>query len=396
MSRKYVYQKGYIRAAMGLYDLIGGVLYKKHSPKETMQPARIVLLALYQIGDVVMTFPSFDAIRKMFPDAELTIIAGKDPAQLLHHNPWQAKIIEYDALWQRKVRQLGNYKGNEDRDKAKTYFGQLLQSLHPDVVLVFHPDLVINQILGRTQIPHTFGFTNAGAGFYLTHPIQFPATSHQVKRNYRLPEAVAEVFGKKAPALSPPLLHVTETSMKEVKQLLADKKIGGKKIAVLHPFASDPARNWLPERWIELAAWLKEHQFTPVMIGGPNDTLSGSTDNDFINFCGALNLVQTSALLKIAAIFIGVNSGPGHIAAAVGCNVVSLFSATHDPKRWTPYGEAKSTIVLCKPPTDSQFAVPKDRELELRVLPPDISGNPYSDKISVDDVTVAIEKLMSK
>jgi len=104
-------------------------------------------------------------------------------------------------------------------------------------------------------------------------------------------------------------------------------------LAALHPFASEPAKTWPAERFVELANYLRANGLEPVFVAGPNDDVSAF--QSFRVLRGA-PLAEVKSLIAGAQIFIGNDSGPAHIAAAFGVPVVALFGASN-PGTWAPW-----------------------------------------------------------
>ncbi len=378
----YVYKKPYVRLLMRLFDAFGYVTLRKRPPRKVTAPQHIVFLALHQIGDVVMTLPTIDAIAQMSPEAKHTIVAGGAASDLISKNRWGSEVIPFDAAWQKVVRQQAGIKNHEARIKgSKQEFIFLLQKLNADALVIFHPDLIVNQLTREINVPYILGFANAGGGFYLTSPVDMPEAGHQVERNYALAEAFAKQFNTPLPSLGAPSLTPTA----DIAEIIKDENIDLKKAVILHPFASAEAKNWLPERWNEIVGWINDHKLQPIIIGGPNDSLA--LTNPAINLAGKLSLPETAALLSQSKLFVGIDSGPGHIAAAVGCPAISIYSSAHDPLRWAPYGE--KVTILHKPVKD-RVKFP----YEVRDIPDGVEVNPYIDQITSENVIQAIEKLL--
>ncbi len=379
MMQHYVYKKPSVRTAMWLYDTVGQVLRRKRTVQPSTPPKHIVLIILHQIGDMVMSLPTITAVHTMFPEAKLTIIATNAPASLLRPNPWQAEIKTFNPPWQKVVVQ---FEGKHlTPGEAKQQFVTMVNQCHADMAVVFHPDVTINQLIGQTDVPVSFGFTNAGGGFHLTHPLPLPVGGHQVERTYALAQAIAQTYRVPLPTLAPPQLTPSQTLPHEIKKKVGDHYV------VIHPYASAPTKNWLLPRWNEIAEWITKQGYTPVVIGGKGECQE--LHPKAIVLCGALDLAQTAALLHQATLFIGIDSGPGHIAAAVDCPVVSIFSAVNDPKRWHPYGDMAQTIIL-----HHDVGNRKQFPYESRELPSGTEGNPYSDRITPHEVIAAAEKLL--
>jgi ADP-heptose:LPS heptosyltransferase len=109
---------------------------------------------------------------------------------------------------------------------------------------------------------------------------------------------------------------------------------------VIHPFAAKAEKTWAAANFVEVAEYLAAHGMEPVVIGGPGD--------DFAPFArfrvlrGA-RLGEVKALLARAALFIGNDSGPAHMAAAFGLPAVVIFSVS-DPEIWRPWRTAGEIV----------------------------------------------------
>jgi ADP-heptose:LPS heptosyltransferase len=103
--------------------------------------------------------------------------------------------------------------------------------------------------------------------------------------------------------------------------------------AVLHPFASTALKQWPEQRFIELAAGLRQQGLTPVFIGTAQDQFGA-----FAGFeqAAGQSLPETMGLIRGAALFVGNDSGPAHLAAAAGTPAVVLFGPS-DMEIWRPW-----------------------------------------------------------
>ncbi|MBI4175358.1 glycosyltransferase family 9 protein [Candidatus Berkelbacteria bacterium] len=381
---RYVYQRWWIRWLVGGYDLIGRLCVRRtsHPPAH---PQRIVILALHQIGDVIVSLPTITAIRQMAPSAQITVVAGSGPAAVLATALAGVTLRIFDAVWQKITRKLLTNTANTAA--AKQAFLQLLTDLDPDVVIVIQPDLVVNQLLGKRSIPVTIGFPEAGGGFWLTESVKPPQSGHQADRIYHLAARFATVFQTVLPPREDPQLSVERKAKNQIEQRLAAAKIDPQRLVIIHPFPSVPARAWLPERWNEVFAWLIEHELIPMIIGGKHDTWPKPRPGLY-DWAGHLSLLETVALLKAARCCLAVNSGPGHLAAALGTPLVSIFSSANQPARWGPLGRK---VTLLYQPVANRRRYPEERS----AIPGNGPGNPYSAGITVAMVTAAVTALLA-
>jgi ADP-heptose:LPS heptosyltransferase len=154
---------------------------------------------------------------------------------------------------------------------------------------------------------------------------------------------------------------------------------------VLHPGASVPARAWPAERCAEAVEALADAGHRVLVTGGPAERALTAfvAGRRGVDLGGATTLAQMAALLDAAAAVVVGNTGPAHLAAAVGTPVVSLFSPVVPAQRWAPYGVP--TVLL----GDQGAACRGTRARECPV-----PGHPCLSSVSAADVVAAVEKLV--
>ncbi|CCH85981.1 ADP-heptose:LPS heptosyltransferase [Modestobacter italicus] len=155
---------------------------------------------------------------------------------------------------------------------------------------------------------------------------------------------------------------------------------------VLHPGASVPARAWPAARCAEAVEALTDAGYRVLVTGGPGEraltaAVAGSRGTDL---GGATTLAGMAALLDGAAAVVVGNTGPAHLAAAVGTPVVSLFSPVVPAVRWAPYGVP--TVLL-----GDQSA--PCRDTRARECP--VPGHPCLSSVTAADVVAAVGKVVA-
>jgi ADP-heptose:LPS heptosyltransferase len=153
---------------------------------------------------------------------------------------------------------------------------------------------------------------------------------------------------------------------------------------VLHPGASVPARAWPAERCAAAVEELADAGWRVLVTGGPGEreltaTVAGTRG---VDLGGATTLAEMAALLDGAAAVVVGNTGPAHLAAAVGTPVVSLFSPVVPAVRWAPYGVP--TVLL-----GDQSA--PCRDTRARECP--VPGHPCLMSVSPADVVAAVRRI---
>ncbi|MGY1812782.1 glycosyltransferase family 9 protein [Blastococcus sp. SYSU D00820] len=155
---------------------------------------------------------------------------------------------------------------------------------------------------------------------------------------------------------------------------------------VLHPGASVPARAWPADRCAQAVEALAEAGHRVLVTGGPGerDLTAAVAGTRGVDLGGATSLAEMAALLDGAAAVVVGNTGPAHLAAAVGTPVVSLFSPVVPAARWAPYGVP--TVLL-----GDQDA--PCRGTRARICP--VPGHPCLSSVTAQDVVAAVEKVVA-
>lgn len=384
MLMRYVYRRLVVRWLVGAFDFFGYRLAQRR-PSSNEAPKAIIFIILHQIGDCILCLPTIRAISHLLPQAKINFIVGR-PLKELIENEFPALETEVvDASWQRIVRQeVGRVDGAVDQ------LTSAVENQKTDCLIIFHPDLRVNRAVGKLGI-RSFGFANAGGGFYLTDPFAMPESGHQVERNFTLAEAVARSYNLAEPTPEPPYLTVTASDRRTMLKKLQSANISPERLVAIHPFARFPTKAWNNYGWSAVINHLIAAGRQPVLIGAKQDRDSlFPTPPNLFDWRGELDLVETAVLLNQAGLFIGIDSGPGHLAAAVNCPVVSIFSSAHDPKRWAPYPNRSPVIILTQEPEDR-----RKYPLETRELPVGTRGNPYTDQLAASMVIEAIKPFLA-
>ncbi|MFE9021074.1 glycosyltransferase family 9 protein [Streptomyces sp. NPDC007808] len=156
---------------------------------------------------------------------------------------------------------------------------------------------------------------------------------------------------------------------------------------VLHPGASAPARAWSPERCAEAVESLAEAGHRVVVTGGPDEIgLTRKVSGDIAVDLGGRTEPRTLAgILRTADVVVCGNTGPAHLAAAVGTPVVSLFAPVVPAERWAPYGVP--SVVL-----GDQRAPCADSRARRCPVP----GHPCLEEVTGQDVVGAVRRLLKE
>lgn len=285
----------------------------------------ILLAQSHHFGDLILTLPAIRACRVKYPDAKITLLLGSWQKPLANLVEGVDEIIYFDFPWT-----------SRSRDKKPNFFAVLklirkLKKENFDISFSFSPDFYLNLILWRAQIKKRVGFENAGKRF-LTDPRADREDCHQSENLISL-IAGDEMIVKARPA--PRVFSSSELASARARQKRwARVGVAGllkrdNHLVAIQMISGAPARDWPKEYSEKLIDILTKLRYKVVVI----EKLG-------------LPLSDLPKFLASCRVFIGPNSGPGHLAALVGTPVISIFSAANNPQKWQPRG--KNVIVLVR------------------------------------------------
>ncbi|MGH9805487.1 MAG: glycosyltransferase family 9 protein, partial [Candidatus Acidiferrales bacterium] len=282
------------------------------------------------LGDAVLATPALRALKQWRPDLRLSILLYPRFASVLAGNPNLEEILELDpggaAGWPRVTRTIAALRR---RGFAACF------NLHGGTL-----SALLTRLSGA---PHRVGLDAFRFGFAYTLRAN-PKAIFGRNRLHGVENQLAPFYAAGLPQREiPPLeLFPQATPRAAVRERLARRGLPpGARYAVLHPIANFFTKEWPFERYGELARWLEaEHGLAPVLIGGAGedaklDAVARAAGKTLLRLEG-LPLPELVALLEGAALFVGNDSGPAHIAAALDRPLVVLFGSS-DSEAWRPW-----------------------------------------------------------
>jgi 3-deoxy-D-manno-octulosonic-acid transferase/heptosyltransferase-1 len=308
----------------------------------------ILIVKMSAVGDVIHTLPALNAIRKHYPDAHIAWLVEEASSDLVAgHEALDRVLISGRKRWIKGLLGSGNL---GDLKEACQFIGQLRDTGY-DVILDFQGLLKSGVLIGLSKGKRKIGF---GKGMeHMEHSYMFlnervPAVSmehHALLRGMMLLEALGIpsdeiVFD----------LPVQDQHRDDARGLLARHGVTkDKRLVAIHPIAKWDTKLWDNEKFSALADRL-------IAEFGANVVFTGSlTDHDAIeeiisamkgkavNLAGETTLLTLAALYEEADFVVSPDTGPMHLAAAVGTPVVALFGPTA-PWRTGPFGSGHQII----------------------------------------------------
>lgn len=328
---------------------------------------RVLCVRLDSLGDVLVTGP---AVRAVAARADgVVMLAGPAGAEAAALLPGVDEVLVWSAPWiladpppviARDVDALVRTVCGAELDAA-VIFTSFHQSPLPTALLL--------RLAGVRRI----------SAVSVDYPGALLDVRHLVDEDLPEPERAASLA---AAAGFPPVDDgrlAVRRPLPEVSALVPDRAY-----VVLHPGAAVAARRWPLEGWVAAARGLEAAGWTVVVTGGPDErpltaAVAGALGADL---GGRTTVAETAAVLDGAATVVVGNTGPAHLAAAVGTPVVSLFSPVVPAVRWAPYGVP--TVLL----GDQEAAC---RDTRARECP--VPGHPCLASVDPDDVVAAVAQL---
>ena len=307
----------------------------------------ILILRLDRIGDFILGIPACRALRKAFPNDRITAVVSPMVADLAESCPYFDEVFLFEAQW------LLPDRGPVRRWRSALKLAGFLRSRRPDWVVDFRDqsrlDAFVTGLSGaKVRAGFDLGFP---AGLLLNRKSPMPPVGmHQLDRNLFLLKALGvEATDRKLEVWVDERDHKTA-----LDHLPRQENLPGIPRIAVHIGAATPSKQWRSDDFSSLVQELiYQFQAEVVLLGGMDDAgtardVMEGLSSPVANLVGKLNLRQTAALLKTCRVFVGGDSGPGHLAAACGIPVVSLFSAANEPEIWKPSG-GKAVVLSAKP-----------------------------------------------
>lgn len=285
---------------------------------------RTLVVRLDSAGDVLLAGP---AVRAVAAGSSYTaLLCGPRGVQAGKLLPGVDDVLVYDAPWV----------GLEPAPVSRTETRRLLETLTAGC---FDRALVLVSY-HQSPLPVALLLKLAGVGWTAADSEDYPGALLDL-RHRRLPhrhEALAALdLARDSGFVLPP---GDDGTLRVGTPPDTTHLTGSEPYVVLHPGAAVPARAWSPERAARAAAALAAGGYRVVVTGGPGerDLTAKVAGSRGLDLGGATDLRQLAGVLAGARVVVTGNTGPAHLAAAVGTPVVSLFAPVVPAERWAPYG----------------------------------------------------------
>jgi ADP-heptose:LPS heptosyltransferase len=332
-------------------------------------PRRILLLRLERIGDLLMSAPAIAAVRAFAPDATIDLVVGSWNASIARLIPGIDRVETLDAAW--LARGSGGLGMRGLLARARQW-----RAREYDLAINFEGDVRSHLLLASSGAPERAGFTMAGGGPLLTRRFEFRPDEHTTENAWRLVRGVLGRGGGDRPNLNSGNKPVEAGSVGFERAKAATVTEGDKRggdagagdarrfrlvlpalareraaaivgragpVIALHASGGRAIKQWPPARFADAAARSAGACDPPVLLrGAPGDRAivdevraAMPADIATIDLVGEIDLPILAAILERCQLVITGDTGPMHLAAAVGAPIVAVFGPSM-PVRYAP------------------------------------------------------------
>jgi ADP-heptose:LPS heptosyltransferase len=337
-------------------------------PKPPANPSRAILVIHLtpNVGDAVLLMPLLEQLHRSHPELPLELAIGRGGAAFFEHLPWLNRV--YAMPTPKRFATLFGSTSLRKIVNLTRFYKESLAHVSAEICLLprWNNDqfraLYLAYLLDNKR---RIGWRSNSAYYndgLLTERYSGGSGLHEAARFCLL----AESAGLISAAQDTSIVSAPIDSLLKLAEMTPwnplSTRIGlnpAHPFAVIAPGASEESRRWPVERWTDVIAWLRSHGLNIVIVSGPSDAEVARKLHDLDNnrstlLAGSLNLMELTSLIRHAGVFLGNDSGPGHVAGGVGTPTVILFAsspqcppdAPSNPNRIRPLGPR---VIVCQP-----------------------------------------------
>lgn len=300
---------------------------------------KVLVTYLMHLGDLVLTTPFIHALRKVMPDAQITMLVDEKLVDIVKYNPNLDKVITIDK------------KGRDDSIAALIRYARRLRQEKYDMLISLHPNERCSFLCAFSGAKYKVGAVHKIFSWAFDKVVPLDRKMHAA-------DMYLDVLSKMG---INDLQHagLEMYTSKQDDDYAADfyNKSGvteEDKLVGINIGSAVATKRWPTEKFAQVAKWLLDEGYRPVFFGGPGEvelvaSTLGLVNNDkVINAAGKFSLGQLAAAIKRCRLFITNDSGPMHIAIAQQVPIVALYGPSN-PKLYGPYTD-KAIVVTAQPP----------------------------------------------
>ena len=380
---RYPFKSFWKRWLAGCFDAIGRVcffpLISSRKPLYLAAVTRILVIRLDHIGDVAMSRPAIRALYKKSPHAAIDLLVTEDIAPLFEHSKEIRTVIAAKHGWFNRKASFGQKWSEFWRLVA------ILKAKPYDLGIDLRGDLRNILLMFLSGVKYTISYGIAGGGFLLSEEVPYDATQHQVRLNLNLLNSFHVAQDNKLL----PFEYSPEKAREFWEKIETLPPTTLLPRVVIHMGSGYPSKRWPFENFRALIQQIDREALAQIVLVGTEAEKDATPDlklnsERLIDLRGKTALRDLPVLLDVCDVFIGNDSGPAHIAAAQGLEIILLVSGTNDIRLWYPWTERLNLLqheVPCSP-------------CGVDICP--VEGHPCVEEITVDQAFNALLSVLGR
>ena len=317
--------------------------------RETIK--RILVRGPNWLGDAVMCEPALRGLRRLFPDAQITLLVKPAVADLFADHPALMRVLTYDT------------KGRHAGLLGKWALARQLRRQGFDLAVLFQNAFEAAFLTFLAGVPRRYGYATDGRSLLLSDPVVVPdqrTLVHQVRYYWDL----LKPLGLTGDPPAPELIVLPEDEQAMVGRFAQGGLTATDIVVGINPGSTyGSAKRWLPERFVEVTERLCRaicespgQQVSVVIFGAKGEERLGQEiaarlSSRSLVLSGATTIRELMAGVKRCSLFLTNDTGPMHIASAFQVPIVAIFGPT-DWRTTSPFGGAPAIVrqpVDCAP-----------------------------------------------
>ncbi len=306
---------------------------------------RILAVKVDHIGDFITALPALRRLRRHFPQARLTVLASSAARAFLSLEPAIDEILVFNFFHAKSA--LGR------REVTEAEIDELAETLRPyafDIAIDLRKHLDTRKLLRASGARVLAGYDHMGQFPWLDIALEWEGDRNLQAKRYHITDNLVHLVDAVAAATEPPHAAIPAEILAAVDlaEVLTPPVQGlfERRVVCVHPGAGNELKQWPVDNFAQLLRLLIDRDDVGVvLIGGPDeaamaDDLQAAVDRPdrIASVAGRVGLGKLPAVMARCALYIGNDSGPKHIAAAVGLPTVGIHSGSVDAVEWAPSG----------------------------------------------------------
>lgn len=333
------------------------------NPASRVEPRTILVYRTARLGDFIVAIPALATLRQRFPCARIVLLTTSSTALNMRRAtqsytgaqsflPWLSLVVP-TLVDEAVVIPLENWQVGFEQAR------RCVRDLRPEVTFV----LPFSGEDGINRAKKILFLWLAGVHSPLYGIRIYSTTRFMREVQYRAGRFEHQVWGPLRAVMECPLvptvdekdvtfpLTIEKDAERWAQRMWEGQKWSGRRVVAVFPGGMFPHKRWPVEKFAQVCRTLQAQYETAFVV------LGSSTDRDmcdrlcailsteiFLNLAGQTSLMQLAAVLKRCDLFVGNDSGPAHLASALGCPCITLTSSIEYPGWWEPWNSRNRTI----------------------------------------------------